>query len=73
MKYMTEYDSWVRFYPSFNTSFFVEAASYFDERPQIHTSVTQLIVLVVMPILAFYTPLAFLLFPFISSVFAAML
>lgn len=56
MKFLTE-DShdlkWVSFYPKFNSSLFVEKAGYFDERPQLHTSVTQLIVLFLLPFLAY--------------------
>ena len=49
MKYITEDPRWVSFYPTLNSSFFVEKAGYFDERPQLHASVTQLIALLALP------------------------
>lgn len=65
MSYLTEDPKWYSFYPRFNRSFYVEKAGYFDERPQLHTSVTQLIALFAMLISIFYTPFGFLFFPFI--------
>jgi hypothetical protein len=65
MKYLTEDPEWVSFYPKFNSSFYVEKAGYFDERPQIHTSITQLIILFTLPILLFYSLWFLLLIPFI--------
>lgn len=67
---MTESPEWVSFYPKqFNSSMFVEKAGYFDERPQVHTSVTQLLVLIFfIPLSIFYYHswmLAACLFPFI--------
>lgn len=50
-KYLTEDQKWVSFYPTFNSSFYIEKAGYFDERPEIHTSVTQLLVLFTLPLL----------------------
>lgn len=52
---MTEDSRWVSFYKGFNSSMFVEKAGYFDERPQINTSVTQLLMLVMIPILSIYS------------------
>lgn len=53
--YKTEYPQWINFYPKFNLSLYLEKSSYFDERPQLHTSVTQLTMLCVIPILCFYS------------------
>lgn len=63
--YLTESPEWVTFYPTFNSSFYIEKAGYFDERPTIHTSVTQLIVLFTLPVLVFYTLWGLVLFPFL--------
>lgn len=52
-KYLTDDITWVEFYPKFNSSFFIEKAGYFDERPCINTSITQLIVLTLLPFLIF--------------------
>ena len=54
-EYMTEDSRWVSFYPEFSAGFFVEKAGYFDERPCVHTSSTQLALLVLLPILAAYS------------------
>lgn len=64
MNYLTEDSKWVSFYPKFNSSFFVEKAGYFDERPQIHTSLTQVIVLLCLP-LVFFSAWFLLLIPFV--------
>ena len=50
-EYMTENPEWVSFYPTFNHGFYLTKAGYFDERPELHTSVTQLIALILLPIL----------------------
>lgn len=63
--YLTERPEWVTFYPTFNSSFYIEKAGYFDERPEVHTSVTQLIVLFTLPVLVFYTLWGLVLFPFL--------
>jgi len=63
--YLTKRPEWITFYPTFNSSFYIEKAGYFDERPEIHTSVTQLIVLFTLPILLFYTLWGLVLFPFL--------
>lgn len=65
--YMTEDPGWVSFYPKLTSGFFIEKAGYFDERPQIHTSITQLLVLILMPFLLiqsiwFLAVIPFLLF-----------
>lgn len=65
MKYLTEDPEWMKFYPKFNSSFFIEKAGYFDERPQIHTSLTQLLFLVFLPILLFQSIWFLLLLPFV--------
>jgi len=65
MAYLTERPEWFTFYPTFNTSMYIEKAGYFDERPEIHTSLTQLIVLVSLPILLYYSLFALLLIPFV--------
>ena len=64
MNYLTEDSKWVSFYPRFNSSFFVEKAGYFDERPQVHTSVSQLIALICLP-LVFFSAWFLLLIPFV--------
>jgi hypothetical protein len=63
--YQTEYNYWISFYPRFSNSFYLEKAGYFDERPQVHTSVTQLLMLVLIPILSFFSLWFLLLTPFI--------
>jgi len=65
MKYLTERHGWVSFYPKFNAGFYVEKAGYFDERPQVHTSLTQLIVLAALPFLLFQSLLFLLLLPLV--------
>lgn len=66
MKYLTEDSEWITFYPKFNSSFYIEKAGYFDERPKIHTSITQLLVLILLPLFViqsfwflFFLPLVF--------------
>jgi hypothetical protein len=51
--YLTEDLKWVYFYPNFNSNLYIEKAGYFDERPQLHTSITQLLVLFSLPFLAY--------------------
>lgn len=63
--YLTEDQKWVSFYPTASTGFYIEKAGYFDERPQINTSVTQLILLFVLPFLLAHSLWALLLLPFI--------
>ena len=65
MKYKTEDPKWVSFYPKFNSGFYVEKAGYFDERPQIHTSLTQLAVIAILPFLLFKSLLFLLLIPLV--------
>jgi len=65
MKYLTESTRWVTFYPKFNSSFFIEKAGYFDERPEVHTSVTQLLMLVLLPFLIVQSGWFSFLFPFL--------
>lgn len=61
--YITEEQSFISFYPKFNYSFYVEKAGYFDERPVLHTSITQLILLFTLPILSFLSPYFLFLLP----------
>ena len=65
MSYKTEDIKWVTFYPTFNSNFYVERAGYFDERPRVHTSITQLITLVALPFLLIYSLYFFFLIPFL--------
>lgn len=65
MKYMTESPQWVSFYPKFNAGFYVEKAGYFDERPQVHTSLTQLVVLAALPFLLFQSLIFILTLPLV--------
>lgn len=62
-RYMTEDKKWIRFYNNFNSSLFIEKAGYFDERPQIHTSITQLLFLLLLPILIIYSYWSLILIP----------
>jgi len=62
-KYKTEEPQWVSFYPNFNSSLYIEKAGYFDERPEIHTSVTQILALFIIPFLCFYSAWFLLLTP----------
>lgn len=53
-KYQTEDDTttlkgWISFYPHFNSSLYLEKAGYFDERPELHISVTQIAMLFLFP------------------------
>jgi len=67
-KYLVEESynfTWVKFYPKFNSSLYVEKAGYFDERPVLHISVTQIAVLVLLPILGYFSLWALILFPFL--------
>jgi len=65
MNYKTESPEWVTFYPTFSNGFYVEKAGYFDERPEIRTSVTQLILLVLFPFLLLHSFWFVFLIPFI--------
>lgn len=58
--YQTERPEWVTFSPGSNTSFYIEKAGYFDERPEIHTSITQILVLLVLPFLTIFLSAWFL-------------
>jgi hypothetical protein len=62
-KYQTDNPEWVTFYPRKSTGFYVEKAGYFDERPEIHTSVTQLIMLALLPVFIYYCTWSLLLTP----------
>lgn len=55
MKYITENPEWATFYPKFSSGFYIEKAGYFDERPEINTSLTQLLTLFALPFLAMYS------------------
>lgn len=65
MKYLTEDPRWVHFYPRFSTSFVLEKAGYFDERPEVSTSITQLLGLIALPIVLLHSWSGLLLIPFI--------
>jgi hypothetical protein len=65
MKYLTESPKWVTFYPTLNQSLFIEKAAYFDERPQVHASVTQLLVLLLLPVLICQSAWFLFLIPFV--------
>lgn len=56
---------WVRLYKGFRFGIIVNKAGYFDERPQVDISVTQLIALVAFPFLAFLSWYSLFLIPFI--------
>lgn len=59
------YNKWLSFYPKFQREgfrFTVSSWSYFDPRPQIVTSVSSLLTLILIPFLGFYS---FLLLPFL--------
>ena len=63
MKYKTEDPSWVTFSPTFGSGLYLAKAGYFDERPEVVTSVTQLLVLVTLPFLLAYSAWFLLLLP----------
>lgn len=63
-EYKTEDPRWVSFYPKYNSGFYIEKAGYFDERPLIHTSVTQIIALLAIVPLALVSLWFLLLLPF---------
>jgi hypothetical protein len=64
-EYLTENQDWVTFYPTISTNFYIEKAGYFDERPQIHTSVTQIITLLLLPFLILQSLWFLFLLPFV--------
>lgn len=64
MSYLTEDPKWIHFYPKFSASLKLEKAGYFDERPEITTSVTSLIAMIAIPILACHSLFFLLLLPF---------
>jgi hypothetical protein len=57
--------SWIKFHKMFNISLYVSKAGYFDERPQLYTSITQLLFIIAIPVLTFYSPFFLFLIPFI--------
>lgn len=64
MAYLTENpEKWISFYPKFRNGFYIEKAGYFDERPQVNTSITQLIILIALPFLLFQSVWFLLLLP----------
>jgi len=63
MTYKTEDMTWVRFYPEFRAGFYVEKAGYFDERPQVNTSITQIIALIMLPFAVAQSPWFLLTIP----------
>lgn len=65
MSYLTEDPKWIHFYPKFSASLKLEKAGYFDERPEITTSVTSLIAMIAIPILACYSFFFLLLTPLV--------
>lgn len=64
-KYLTESPEWVTFYPKFNKGFYIDKAGYFDERPEVHTSVTQLVILFTLPVILFFSLWGLVLLPFL--------
>lgn len=65
MSYLTEDPKWIHFYPKFSASLKLEKAGYFDERPEITTSVTSLIAMIAIPILAWHSLFFLLLTPLV--------
>lgn len=63
--YLTENLRWVSFYPKWSSSFYVNKAGYFDERPEVVTSVTQLLVLIALPFLLFQSIWFLCMIPFL--------
>lgn len=63
--YKTEDPKWFSVHKSFHTGLVLEKAGYFDERPQLNTSVTSLIVLLSLPVLLLYSWWFLLLIPLI--------
>lgn len=64
-KYLTENSEWVKFYPNFNKGFYISKAGYFDERSEVITSLTQLIVLFALPMVLLYSLWGLILLPFL--------
>lgn len=64
-KYLTENSEWVKFYPKFNKGFYISKAGYFDERPEVITSLTQLVALFILPIVLLYSLWGLILLPFL--------
>lgn len=64
-EYLTEDPEWVTFDPSVNIGLYIEKAGYFDERPEIHTSVTQSAMLLALPVLIYFSMWFLLLLPFL--------
>jgi hypothetical protein len=65
MKYQTEHPEWVSFYPKYHSGFYLGKAGYFDERPEINTSITQLLVLFILPFLLLQSLWFLFLIPFL--------
>lgn len=59
MKYKTEDSRWIHFYPKFSHSFDLEKAGYFDERPELSCSITQLIALTLVWFCPYLIPFIF--------------
>lgn len=55
--------NWFDYYNGINSSLFLEKYGYYDDNPILHTSVTQLLMIVLMPVLCCYSFLFLLLMP----------
>lgn len=68
-KYIREDQSdklkWLTFYPEFKGEFIIEKAGYYDERPVLTTTVTQLLAVFAIPILCYFSLYALLLLPLV--------
>lgn|SRR4030042_1434722 len=68
MKYITEEDinsikGWIRIYSGWQFGISIDKAGYFDERPLVHVTITQLLTIVLLPILLFINSWFLCLFP----------
>lgn len=64
--YLTEDSKWVSFYPKFGTGFYVEKAGYFDERPEVHVTLTSLLLFFAFPFLLIKSWLFIFILPLLA-------
>ena len=59
-------NEWLTFYPKFGSFYFMyNVAGYFDRRPYVHCSVSQILAIVLLPVIGFHWYSLLLLVPFV--------